>query len=75
MRTCPVQMTAADSAARISSPTAVEEELGNEQSECRGKVHHIGTGAVHYVRGLMTLGTTVAEMLPDAEAIHDRDTP
>ncbi len=46
-----------------------QEELGNGQSEWRGKVQHVHSGEVRYFREWSTLVTALLKMLTE----HDAD--
>ena len=48
-----------------------QEELGNDQTEWRGKVQHIASGDVRYFREWSMLVTILLEMLQEAEPDHE----
>jgi hypothetical protein len=45
------------------------EEVGAQQREWRGRIQHISSGEVRYVRGLSALAATLSELLSAQEPL------
>jgi hypothetical protein len=50
-----------------------QEELGNDQTEWRGKVQHVHTGEVRYFREWPTLVTVLLKMLSESDSPAELD--